>query len=743
MGTLPFLTPVLLLQFALAHGAGTRLAACAPAGPHFDARSSAPGNQGAHPRHGYHSPSWDLAADGLGVCCQVAVARKGRCSASTGGYPRGLSCWQDASRDNDGQRIYSAQGTTTSSICFLSPWSQLILASVAALPPAPPASAGSEEPVLTSTHTHTYLVTSTMVLPEHGRHILRKRLRLTEHGARQGESTDHLYEMVVESNTLVDKHGMHHPLVAENDMRRYPFYFSRSASGAVRNVMYHRSESHQVLGSKRFLASAHHQMVNASGTDWVGRETDGVGTARARYQRRGGSGLLRPHHVFRKAQVYERSAQVSKGFVYESNITSIRRRDARVPHLIRQSTLLMPDHEKLAAMGRKFQFTGGSGRPKDFKPPPPELAPMDSLPKQPSLVEWELLESTAQHTRHRRLSVDSLLQMGFASGPLTHPTGNGPAYADVQQAMRVKATKQHSHLCHTADLQSLLAASEEDLADWSKRLGRIKVLKRRNKECNGALRTLFANQLLSVHCQGDGAADCGGLLSAFVALARDAEEQEVLAAFLGNTTAAHVPREALITLATTIKPEAALLRALVGLLQPFQVNATDYDRWSFVRVLLPASGVVYHLNHGHGRRPRGAPRRALPEDVALAAHFITHLVVSALHTGLVRDRDFDAVHSRARARAETLFDERVTTHEREWLVADRAQVHARHGLPPSLAARVSPPDNANPTPAPAGVRPAPHTGEVCGGASLGDQDGELRHAFEHRDGRAEGRAFNA
>ena len=179
---------------------------------------------------------------------------------------------------SDGAKLVDAAACTEPFHCLPGPLG-LMLAPIAALPSRGAATA----------HEHEYQIEARTMLPRHGLFLFHTRVRLMEL-ERDDESGERVMKLVVDENHMTDSHGARHPLQGEDDMRRHPFYFRRSASGEVVGVMHHREEEKRVLGSKRFLASAHQLPVADApphASVWSAVEDDAVGRSSGTYSVRG------------------------------------------------------------------------------------------------------------------------------------------------------------------------------------------------------------------------------------------------------------------------------------------------------------------------------------------------------------------------------------------------------------------------------------------------------------------------
>ena len=238
-----------------------------------------------------------------------------------------------------GTKLIDTEACSEPFLCLPSPWSQLMMASVAFIPPASDPARAPFSPM----QEHRYQINSHVSVPQHGSFTFVTQLRLTEHAA-EALAEERLYEMSVESNYMVDEQGSHHPLTGKDDMRRFPFFYRRHSNGSIGSVSHHKHESVRVVGSKRFMASAHHHPhLNASGlrpvrTDIVAvspnalertgtMETDAVGPSVVTYRVRGGAGLIRPNQV-----VYKRQRAMLAHRLYRTDSSTRRTRpSSRMP----------------------------------------------------------------------------------------------------------------------------------------------------------------------------------------------------------------------------------------------------------------------------------------------------------------------------------------------------------------------------------------------------------------------------
>ena len=292
----------------------------------------------------------------------------------------------------------------------------LLLASAAAMAarPGPAALPGAD-----AAHEHTYEVVSRTNLPQHGVHTFHTRLRLVEL-ERDDASGEQAVQMIVERNHVMDPHGAVNPIEGEHDMRTHAFYFRQAASGQVVGVMHHTDEDSRVLGSKRFLASAHQLHIGGRGAarEWETVEADAVGKASTSYAMRGGSGFLRPSPVVYKRQRYHRSLAVPEGFSYEANTTAVVGEGGR-PASIRVSSHFAPTMPSMA------QAAGAPAPGKRVA----ELQALDQLPQEPNEVTWTLLtRAPVPHSRRRRLSELGLSEAGFVAGTPRGRTSRPPLH---------------------------------------------------------------------------------------------------------------------------------------------------------------------------------------------------------------------------------------------------------------------------------------------------------------------------
>eukprot|EP00966_Prymnesium_polylepis_P117813 2723677-Prymnesium_polylepis.1 len=127
-----------------------------------------------------------------------------------------------------------------------------------------------------------------------------------------------------------DEHGSAHPLTGDRagNLHDHPFYFQRSAAGAVTGVLHHAQETAAALGAKRALA-AHHQLVFDRTTKhqprtWKSREGDAIGHAHVQYRLR--RRLVRDHGgatlVHKRLSYVGSSVAVPRGFRYSANTTT-------------------------------------------------------------------------------------------------------------------------------------------------------------------------------------------------------------------------------------------------------------------------------------------------------------------------------------------------------------------------------------------------------------------------------------
>ena len=259
---------------------------------------------------------------------------------------------------SDGALILDTDTCAAPFACMPSPWSLLLMSAVATLPTASdPTFAGSRPNGVVDSAEHVYTVSTRVAVPAYGVHVFHTRLRLTDQpsaqeSAREG-AHDHaearVFELAVESNTMVDRHGSTHILTGEYDMTRHPLHFRRGPDGTITDVFYHKDDGKRSVGTKRAYASLlQHRLfdprapLNTSARhEWRVRETDAVGSASAQYWLRGGHGFLRPRRVLYKRQRYHRSLAVPEGFSCESNSTSLIGADG-VPTHITQSFHFWP-----------------------------------------------------------------------------------------------------------------------------------------------------------------------------------------------------------------------------------------------------------------------------------------------------------------------------------------------------------------------------------------------------------------
>ena len=615
----------------------------------------------------------------LGVYVATAEAQRDLAALVLSGHGRKLAGTSDSFSTSDGVKLVDNSPCVAPFSCLPSPWTSLIMSSVAFVPtPAPPAAPGLEPSAL-STYEHRYLVENTVNFPRHGIFNYRTTVRLTEYEMESSEEDPSvsatqptsMYEMSVEENMMVDNHGSPQMVVGKSDLRQHKFFYRRSPSGEIEKVLYHQDEKHAVLGSKRAFAAVHQTtFADTPGSKWTVKETDATGDSNTEYRVHGGRGFLRPNRIVHKKQWYGQSAAVPDLFEYDANTTSIYSARSRMPTTIRQSSHFRPEVDRIPSISAHKTVA--------------ELDQLQQLPKEPTLTTWTLLSSKPLPAmRRRRLSESSLRGAGFVEGPLKHPPPKLPTVRSIRQRPEWKAQLKRDQpgvTCDEASLKKELSCIDIESgnpAAHSQRAKCMEALKLRDRHCPQLL-GLMEEELLSVACSDMHALRCGALLAAHSSIGAGPDTQRVLAAFLSNTTAGNVPIEAHVLLATAQRPAAVVLEAVLVLLRGNRDGAR-VDNWTRVELLMPAAGAVYHARHAFGRSALTRPK-VLSGRLAAAAAEITSILADELHATLAEDAVFQFHHEAASKAANHTWEHKLSLDERDMVVGEYAQVASHEGV---------------------------------------------------------------
>ena len=237
---------------------------------------------------------------------------------------------------------------------------------------------------------------------------------------------------------------------------RHPFFFRRSRSGEVSEVLHHPEESQEALSVKRGMASCFHLVVgdalrslaaarsNGSssgsgsssrpatafgarstmtrrGATWHGIEDDYSGPSQAQYSLRPAlpwtlSGQLRRRALVQKWTTYpEPTPAVPDGFDVDTNITALVDLQTGSVVTLRRTAHIKPNQANLQGIAA----APGS-------PPPPQIEGFDFLPSTPHEVVWRLTALSAIEPSRRRLHAQQAEHALMVSAPLMHVPPSAP-----------------------------------------------------------------------------------------------------------------------------------------------------------------------------------------------------------------------------------------------------------------------------------------------------------------------------
>ena len=260
---------------------------------------------------------------------------------------------------------------------------------------------------------------------------------------------------------------------------RHPFFFRRSRSGEVSEVLHHPEESQEALSVKRGMASCFHLVVgdalrslaaarsNGSssgsgsssrpatafgarstmtrrGATWHGIEDDYSGPSQAQYSLRPAlpwtlSGQLRRRALVQKWTTYpEPTPAVPDGFDVDTNITALVDLQTGSVVTLRRTAHIKPNQANLQGIAA----APGS-------PPPPQIEGFDFLPSTPHEVVWRLTALSAIEPSRRRLHAQQAEHALMVSAPLMHVPPSAPDTYSSARTRRTHTPHTHTHTTTT------------------------------------------------------------------------------------------------------------------------------------------------------------------------------------------------------------------------------------------------------------------------------------------------------